>query len=295
MCPFTINRKTEIAQCSRLTLFYCLTICCAGWIVSGTLNFERTKANMLLKPSIQLITNYLQTTFSMIIYCVIIANCIITGRKHAHFLNKLCDIDRLLFVNFNLADNQIDGRYYFHLNGLKTILVSVVFSMVSISTELFMGKTIDYNLTRPLYFMLYLMLNSMYLVVLHIQCCAELIHNRYQAIRQQHFDALLLAARYRRIVDSDKYLCIFNVLQKLSEIKEDFESVFGFGILLTIALDFVLITKVAFIVLYSIWQENGLSVYSIELLVLTTSTYILWPIVKDMLLVAAIQRLGDEV
>lgn len=293
ICPLTISRQADKAQCSRLTFIYSLLLCSFSWYLSGKLNIDRSRANMLLAPNVVLIANFLQTSFSMFAYSATTLNHIITGQKHAKFLNKINEIDRQLFAKLKLTDSQIDGKYYFHRNAIKSIILIAIFTMDVICAETLMGKTIDYNLTTTLYYILYFMLVSMYLFMLHIQCCAELLHNRYRAIHK-HFHGIL-APVANSIFDGDKFVCIFSVLQKLSDLKEDFESTFGFTLLLMVALDFLLITKIIFIILYTILLSTESIEYSTELLVLTFCTYILWPLVKNTLLVTVIQQVAEEV
>lgn len=290
MCPLTISRPNEMAQCTHRSLIYSLLLCAVSWCISGKLNLNRLRANMLLETNVEIITNFMQTSFALFAYCVTALHHIATGRKHAKFLNTLHEIDRELIDKLKLQnDSQIDGRYYFRINAAKSIVLTAIYTFSVIAAEMFMGKAIDFNVTRTLYYILNFMLNSMFLFILHIQCCAELLHNRYRII-YRHFFGL-----FRTSEANINFYEILIVVQKLSDLKEDFENTFGFTILLMVALDFLLITKVIFIILYSILLSTKSIEYSTELLVLTSFNYIFWPITKNALLIMAIQRLADEV
>lgn len=201
--------------------------------------------------------------------------------KHAAFFNGIVRFDQ----NRALKPKSIQKR------SITICLILVVFITVHTST-IFLVQRKDFLIDIIFDYFVVVLMNIMYLMMLHIRFCAELLTDRFQAIREQ-FESFELKIATRTIKQHSKIRLelhrTFDDFRRLWKLRSKFQQIFS---------------QVIFITMLNEQQHMAYCLFMMMLLlndhfmwqvILPFTTFFLLPAVRKVVLVRTLGRLTKKV
>lgn len=246
MCPIAIiNNKEHRAANSTIRLIYivclCFTICyCSGRLIQGILkksiNFSVTKTADIV--------DYTQSTLAIIIYFLMIFNCIQKRNVHVVFLNSLAEVDQQITVKLKVWCT-LDGKLFF----LKAYVDNYffVFWFVGANITMIYYVNVNNSTLEHLNTCLIVFINvAISLVSFHITFCAKMLAHRFEMVYRRLGTVLT-----RRSLKYDKSICeLFTLVEDLWFVKKKFGQSFGSLVLLNATFDFIMLTMNVYVIIY---------------------------------------------
>lgn len=286
MCPIVINSKKQRAANSAFRLIYILSLFFIIGYYCGRLSYEIMKISYtfdVVKTSN--IVDYTQSALAIIIYFLMIINCIQQRKVHVQFLNKLAEIDQEIMVKLKISS--MDGKLFFYRIYMRNVFYIIWFVGFNLTMIYYVNKNSTTLENLNTYLIVFINV-AFGLISLHITFCANMLANRFEIVYQRLSMVLI-----RRPLTYDKSICeLFSFVEDLWFVKKKFGQNFGGLVLLNATFDFIMMTMNIYMIIYMSIYTKKLNVIKF---VVVWLAMILPHIVKTFYVVFALDHLAFRV
>lgn len=292
LCPFLVATSTGRIRYTKLSIFYNFIFFTTILLLLLKVNYEIT-SNIFRTSHIDfhVIVSRSQSIMSMFVYGSLAINFLFKYKAHANLLNGIVNLDnqiaKLCGITNSAAIN-LSSFYVCHSAATLFVTFMLLLFLLIPPAATTTGDDFD-QLSLLLYGLQCLILLSSYLMVSHICGCALILQRRFHVILK-YWDLILKNVEQN---GQQQFMAdTLNAVEQFFRLKIQFEKVFGFAMLLFVLLDVMLLIVIVYMYILFVIMRN---VMPFEVQINMLFTYILWPLMKIVILIVVVSDFGYDV
>lgn len=292
LCPFFVATSTGRIRYTKLSISYNFIFFTTILLLLLKVNYEIT-SNIFRTSRIDfhVIVSRSQSIMSMFIYGSLAINFLFNYKAHANLLNGIVNLDNQIAVLCGITNSTATNSSSFYVcHSAATLFVTFMLLIFLLIPPATCTTCDDFDqLSLLLYGLQCLILLSSYLMVSHICGCALILQRRFHVILK-YWDLILKNVEQNR---QQQFMAeTFNAVEQFFRLKIQFEKVFGFAMLLFVLMDVMLLIVIIYMYILFVIMRN---VMSFEVQINMLFTYILWPLMKIVILIVVVSDFGYDV
>lgn len=299
LCPLDINTTTGLIESTRFTRFYNSILFLTIVSIVSVLMYIRISITFSLpNVTIPILGSTIQLLIIQTTYVAVIVQSLRTATAHSTFLNGIVAVDQQIteHLGSEITRATLERSSLFNWNMIETFGLAVTFSLAMVYANTLVSDPSSYSSSLSTHFLLLclvdLMMVSMFSIMQHVRFCARLLCVRHRLLNDRliWLDGMECADEKMR---KSNYVNVFNLLDDVWKLREQFKCIFQFELLMNTMFDLVVVILTCFLVWCMVIKWHG--AVGFKLIVTLFGTLFVLPVCKCLMMVSAVAQFGAQV